>query len=66
MLAELLDIKVCEFLAGGGVDGLVGEVNGDLTALTGNVGNTGEGIGVGDGDGKHAVFEGVVEEDIGV
>jgi len=66
VLAELLDVEAADLLAGGVVDDLVGEVDFDIVASAG-FGCDELHIGwVGDGNGEHAVLEGVVEEDIRV
>lgn len=65
MFPEFFDFELRDDFAGGVADDLGGEVDFEGTAGAGFGGEEVEGCGGGDGDGEHAVFEGVVEEDVG-
>ena len=66
MFPELFDIEGADFVARCVVDDLIRKIDLDFAA-GGSFGGDGVEVGfVGDGDGEHAVFEGVVEEDVSV
>jgi hypothetical protein len=64
VLAELLDVELAQLLAVGVADDLVDEVDFDFLACLGFGGDALEGGLVCDAERKHAVLEGVVEEDV--
>lgn len=64
VLAERIDLEISELIALRILDLLVRQVDLDLAACAGLGCNLGQRGLVGDGDGQHAVFEGVVEEDV--
>lgn len=66
MFPKLLDLEAGDLLALVVFYFLGGEVDFEFAAGAGFVGDAFEEGGGGDVDGEHAVFEGVVEEDVGV